>query len=75
MRARVAKVDPAASQSESLLLWSGPPMDGLSEFAAAQWKDSAVVDLIDTPQTDQADPDGYFKRMAENLHRIGDCLE
>ena len=74
MRARVAKDDPDAPQSEKLFLWSGNRLDSLDTFVDSKWPKSTTIDLIDKPEEDLGS-DGYFERMSANLKRISDSLE
>ena len=75
MRARIANEGSKPSQTESLFLWSGAPVEGVTAIVDAQWPANVTIDLIDSPGSDDIDPNGYFERMASNLDRIGSSLE
>ncbi len=75
MRERFAKEDPEADATEPLFLWSGPSIEKLAGFVDSTWSAVVTIDLIDLPEGESLEADGYFLRMAENLKRLGSCFE
>ncbi|WP_238381129.1 metal ABC transporter substrate-binding protein [Mariniblastus fucicola] len=77
MRSRVGGKDneEAVVANETLFLWSGDAIEELAPLVKSNWPKNATIDLIETPESDDSDFDGYFKRMSANLERIGDLFD